>query len=84
MKECIYLYISIHYISIYLYIYFYDESFMEDATSTLDMQMTPILWQKVKSHLIKVEEESEKNWLKAQHSKNKDHGLQFYHFMANK
>ena len=25
-----------------------------------------------------------KSWLKAQHSKNKDHGLQSYHFMTNR
>ena len=29
-----------------------------------------------------VKQESE-NWLKAQHSKNKDHGIQSHHFMAN-
>ena len=27
------------------------------------------------SLLMKVKEESEKNWLKTQHSKNKDHGI---------
>ena len=30
-----------------------------------------------------VKQESE-NWLKAQHSKNKDHGIQSHHFMANR
>ena len=25
----------------------------------------------------------EKSWLKAQHSKNKDHGIQSHHFMEN-
>ena len=25
-----------------------------------------------------------KSWLKAQHSENKDHGIQFHHFMANR
>ena len=38
------------------------------------MQMTPHLWQKVKKNeslLMKVKEESEKNWLKIQHSKMK-------------
>ena len=25
-----------------------------------------------------------KSWLKTQHSKNEDHGIQSYHFMANK
>ena len=37
-----------------------------------------------KSLLMKVKEESEKNWLKTQHSKNEDHGIQFHHFMANR
>ena len=31
---------------------------------------------------MKVEEESEKIWLKTQHSKNEDHGIQSHHFMA--
>ena len=34
------------------------------------------LWMKVK--------ESEKSWLKTQHSENKDHGIWSYHFMANR
>ena len=71
MKECIYLHISIHCISIYLYIYFNDEAFMEHATSTSDIQMIQILWQKVKSHLMKVEEESEKTGLKLNSQKTK-------------
>ena len=32
---------------------------------------------------MKVIKESEKNWFKTQHSKNKDHGIQSLHFMAN-
>ena len=40
--------------------------------------------EELKSLLMKMKEESEKNWLKTQHSKNKDHGIQFYHFMANR
>ena len=39
--------------------------------------MTPPLWQKVK-------EESEKSWLKTQHSENEDHGIWSHHFMANR
>ena len=31
---------------------------------------------------MKVEEENEKIWLKTQHSKNEDHGIQSHHFMA--
>ena len=34
--------------------------------------------------LMKVKEESGKSWLKTQHSKNKDHGIQSHHFMANR
>ena len=37
---------------------------MEDAISPSDMQMTPTLWLKVKSHLMKAEEKSEKTGLK--------------------
>ena len=33
---------------------------------------------------MKVKKESEKSWLKAQHSENKDPGIQFHHFMANR
>ena len=31
-----------------------------------------------------VKEESEKSWLKTQHSKNQNHGIQSHHFMANR
>ena len=40
--------------------------------------------EELKRLLMKVKEESEKNWLKAQHSENKDHGIQSHHFMAIK
>ena len=40
--------------------------------------------EELKSLLMEGKEESEENWLKAQHSKNKDHGLQSLHFMANR
>ena len=33
---------------------------------------------------LKVKEESGKSWLKTQHSKNKDHGIQSHHFMAKR
>ena len=33
---------------------------------------------------MKVKEESEKSWLKTQHSKNEDHGIRSHHFMANR
>ena len=40
--------------------------------------------QELKSLLMKVKEESEKSWLKAQHSENEDHGIWSHHFMANR
>ena len=40
--------------------------------------------EELKSLLVKVKEESEKNWLKTQHSKNEDHGIQSHHFMENR
>ena len=50
--------------------------------------MTPPIWQKseeeLKSLLMKVKEESEKNWLKAQHSEKEDHGIRSHHFMGNR
>ena len=38
--------------------------------------------EELKSLLMKVKEESEKSWLKAQHSENEDHGIWSHHFMA--
>ena len=40
--------------------------------------------EELKSLLMKVKEESEKSWLKAQHSENEDHGIWCHHFMANR
>ena len=40
--------------------------------------------EELKSLLVKVKEESEKNWLKTQHSENQDHGIRSHHFMANR
>ena len=40
--------------------------------------------EELKSLLMKVKYESEKNWLKAQHSLNEDHGIQVHHFMTNR
>ena len=33
---------------------------------------------------MRLKEEREKSWLKTQHSKNEDHGIQFHHLMANR
>ena len=38
----------------------------------------------LKSLLMKVKEESEKSWLKAQHSENEDHGIWSNHFIGNR
>ena len=38
--------------------------------------------EELKSLLMKVKQENE-SWLKTKHSKNKDHGFQSHHFMAN-
>ena len=40
--------------------------------------------EELKSLLMKVKEESEKVWLKAQHSQNEDHGIWSHHFMENR
>ena len=40
--------------------------------------------EELKSLLMKVKEESEKSWLKAQHSENEDHGIWSHHFMGNR
>ena len=38
----------------------------------------------LKSLLMRGKRGEFKSWLKAQHSKNKDHGIQSHHFMANR
>ena len=40
--------------------------------------------EELKSLLMKVKEETETSWLKAQHSENKDHGIWSHHFMGNR
>ena len=40
--------------------------------------------EELNSLLMKVKEESEKAGLKTQHSKKEDHGIWFYHFVANR
>ena len=46
---------------------------VDDTTSMAESE------EKLKSLLMKVKEESEKSWLKTQHSKNKDHGIWSHH-----
>ena len=40
--------------------------------------------EELKSLLMKVKEESEKSWPKAQHSENEDHGIGSHHFIGNR
>ena len=40
--------------------------------------------EELKSLVMKVKVESEKSWLKAQHSENEDHGIRSHHFMGNR
>ena len=40
--------------------------------------------EELKRLLMKVKEESESSWLKAQHSGNEDHCIWSHHFMANR
>ena len=40
--------------------------------------------EELKSLFMKVKEESGKNWLKIQRSKNEDHGIWSHHFMGNR
>ena len=40
--------------------------------------------EELKSLLLKVKTESEKSWIKTQHSENKDHGIWSHHFMGNR
>ena len=40
--------------------------------------------EELKSLLMNMKEESEKNWLETQHSKNEDHGIWSHHFMGNR
>ena len=49
--------------------------YADDTTLMADNEEEP------KNLLMKVKEESEKNWLKAQHSEKEDHGTWSHHFM---
>ena len=40
--------------------------------------------EELKSLLMKVKVESDKVWLKAQHSEHEDHGIWSHHFMGNR
>ena len=51
--------------------------YADDATLMAESE------EELKRLLMKEKEESEKSWLKAQHSENKDHGIWSHHFMEN-
>ena len=58
-----------------------------EISITLDMQMTPPLWQTergTKEPLDEGESGEWKSWLKTQHSKNEDPGIWSHHFMTNR
>ena len=52
--------------------------YADDTTLMAESEEEP------KSLLMKVKAESEKSWLKAQHSENEDHGIWSHHFMGNR
>ena len=52
-----------------------------DADETTHMAESE---EELKILLMKVKEESEKCWLKIQHSENEDHGIWSHHLMANR
>ena len=49
-----------------------------------DTALMPESEEELKSLLMKVKEESEKGWLKAQHSENEDHGIWSHYFMTDR
>ena len=58
-----------------------------EISITSDRQMTPPLWQNrrgTKEPFDDGESGEWKSWLKAQHSKNEDHGIHSHRFMANR
>ena len=60
---------------------------LREMSITLDMQMTPPKGRRqrgTREPFDEDERESGKSWLKTQHSKNKDHGIQSHHFTANR
>ena len=64
-----------------------DEAQLESRLSgqisiTSDLQMTPPLWQKQRGTKEPLDESKKewKSWLKTQHSKNEDHGIQSHRF----
>ena len=54
---------------------------LRDADGTAHMAESE---EELKILLMKVVKESEKNWLKAQHSENEDHGIWSHHFMGSR
>ena len=64
-----------------------ESGFPGEISITSDTQMTLPLWQKVKKNeraSWRKWKRREKSWLKAQYSKNWDHGIWSHRFMANR
>ena len=57
---------------------------INDLKNADDTTLTEEKEEELKNILMKVKEESGKSWLKTQHLKNEDHGIQSHHFMANR
>ena len=57
---------------------------ISDLRYTDDITLMAESKEELKSLLMKVKEEGEKSWLKTQHSKSKDCGIQSHHFMTNR
>ena len=58
-----------------------------EITITSDTEMTPPLsrkWRGTEESLVESERGEWKSWLKTQHWKNEDHGIQSHHLMANR
>ena len=56
----------------------YNLRYADDTTFMVESE------EELKSLLVKLKEESEKTWLKTQHSKSEDHGIRSHHFMENR
>ena len=64
-----------------------ESRWLGEISITSDMQMIPPLcrkWRRTKEPLDESERGEWKSWLKSQHSKNKDHGIQSHHLVANR
>ena len=64
-----------------------DSRVLGEVSITSDMRMTPPLsrkWRGTEESLVESERGEWKSWLKTQHWKNEDHGIQSHHLMGNR